>query len=277
MTNIPSGNLIIYAASSYNLKILNKLPKHIIPFGLGENNFSYNWLCEKNLKYNISNLNIYYGEASGVYALWKNELEKFTKDQWIGICHYRKLWLDKLYEKKQKYSFDTLYSRLLSPQNIIFDNSESILIQPIIYKNKNLIQDFEQVHGKDILENCLRLYEYSDKNLFRNHLANNILYGLNMWITKPDILNNYCSHLFPWLYKCLNFFFKNKLCEGYNIRLPSFLAERFCSYWFSTKTKFKCLSYARLGKMILSNQINNFINPLKVPFTFRMYPTIHDY
>jgi hypothetical protein len=90
MTNFPSVNLIIYAAFSYNLKILNKLPKHIIPFGVRENNFSYNWLCEKNLKYNISNLNIYYGEASSVYAFWKNELEKFTKDQWIRICHYRK-------------------------------------------------------------------------------------------------------------------------------------------------------------------------------------------
>jgi hypothetical protein len=54
MTNFPLVNLIIYAAFSYNLKILNKLPKHIIPFGLEENNFSYNWLCEKNLKYNIS-------------------------------------------------------------------------------------------------------------------------------------------------------------------------------------------------------------------------------
>ena len=65
------------------------------------------------------------------------------------------------FTKQKKYSFDSLYNRLLSPGNSIFENSESILVQPIIYKNKNLIEDFEEVHGKDILDNCLNLYEYS--------------------------------------------------------------------------------------------------------------------
>jgi hypothetical protein len=32
-----------------------------------------------------------------------------------------------------------------------------------------------------------------------------------------------------------------------------------------------------LGQFLLSNNINKFINPIKIPFTFRMYPTLHDY
>jgi len=272
-----SSRLIIYAASSYDFNVLNKFPKYIIPFGLGMNNFSFKWLCEKNFKDNISNLNIYYGEASGVYSIWKNELKKFSNDQWIGICHYRKFWLDNLYEKKQKWSFNSLYKKLLNPENEVFKNSESILVQPIIFKSRNLIQDFDIVHGKNILDSALSLYEYSDRALFKKHLMGNILYGLNMWITKPNILDDYCSQLFPWLEKCLQLFLNNNLCIGYNIRLPSFLAERFCSYWFSKNTKFKCLSYARLGKYMLSNRVNKFINPLKIPMTFRMYPTLHNY
>ena len=45
----------------------------------------------------------------------------------------------------------------------------------------------------------------------------------------------------------------------------------------SKNSKKKYLSYARIGEFMLSNSINKFINPTKIPFTFRMYPTIHNY
>ena len=52
---------------------------------------------------------------------------------------------------------------------------------------------------------------------------------------------------------------------------------RHAGFWFLQNTNVQYLSYARLGKFMLSNNINKFINPIKIPFTFRMYPTIHDY
>ena len=63
----------------------------------------------------------------------------------------------------------------------------------------------------------------------------------------------YCEEIFPWLEKCLNLCLKKNLCEGYNVRLPAFLAERFTSFWFSQHKNKKNLSYARLGKNLLSN------------------------
>mgnify|MGYP001309284677 FL=1 len=98
-----------------------------------------------------------------------------------------------------------------------------------------------------------------------------------MFITKVSLFDEYCNVLFPWLEKCLDLCLKKKLCNDYNVRLPAFLAERFTSYWFSQYSKKKNLSYARLGKVFLSNTLNNFINPTKIPLTFRMYPTIHRY
>ena len=70
---------------------------------------------------------------------------------------------------------------------------------------------------------------------------------------------------------------RNNLCYGYNSRLPAFLMERYASCWFEKNGKTKYLFYARMGKFILSNKVNKYINPIKMPFTFRMYPTIHDY
>ena len=113
---------------------------------------------------------------------------------------------------------------------------------------------------------------------FRNHLNGNKICGLNMFITKTHFYKEYCENLFPWLEKCLDYCINNNLCNGYNTRLPAFLAERFTSYWFSQdKIKSKYLSYARLGNFMLSNDVNKIINPTKIPFTFRMYPTIHNY
>ena len=98
-----------------------------------------------------------------------------------------------------------------------------------------------------------------------------------MFMTKTYLFKKYCEILFPWLDKCLDYCIKNKIMDDKKIRLPIFLAERYTSYWFSENTNKKYLSFARLGKFFLSNKVNKFLNPAKIPFTFRMYPTLHDY
>ena len=98
-----------------------------------------------------------------------------------------------------------------------------------------------------------------------------------MFITRVELFEKYCEKIFPWLEKCLEFCIKKNLCENYNMRLPAFLAERFTSFWFAQLERKRTLSYARLGNFFLSNNVNRFINPIKLPLTFRMYPTIHRY
>ena len=89
------------------------LPNVIIPLGLGKNTFPSNWLDEKKGE-NISELNSYYGELTGLYWVWKNKLSSMKKDDLIGNCHYRKLWLNNFYKKKQRFAFSSLYSNLLN-------------------------------------------------------------------------------------------------------------------------------------------------------------------
>ena len=98
-----------------------------------------------------------------------------------------------------------------------------------------------------------------------------------MFITKANIFKKYCESVFPFLYKCLDYCLKNNLCKGKNVRLPGHIIERYTTYWFLQNTNVQYLSYARLGKFMLSNNVNKFINPIKIPLTFRMYPTFHDY
>ena len=98
-----------------------------------------------------------------------------------------------------------------------------------------------------------------------------------MFITKPEIFENYCQSIFDWIFKCYDYCNNKKLLVGKNIRLPIFLTERYTSFWFHYYTRPKHLSFARLGNFYLSNKVNKFLNPLKLPFTFRNYPTIHNF
>lgn len=266
----------IFCASTIYRKILDKMPKNIVPFGVGNGFFPNHWLSEKDGK-NIIQLNKHYGEHSCIYWVWKNYLNEFQDDDWIGFCHYRKFWLNDLHLLKQKYSFDNLYNNFLKDDNSIFKKNDVILVQPIIYSNKNLFQDFQDVHKTDILKSSLSYLNNSLKSDFESHLNSNILYPLNMFIVKKNIFIKYCENVFPWLEKCMNYCDKNNLLIDYNIRLPSFLSERFVSFWFSAYKKKNFLSYARLGKFFLSDYSNIFFNSTKLPLTFRMYPNIHKY
>ena len=66
--------------------------------------------------------------------------------------------------------------------------------------------------------------------------------------------------------------------NGENIaNLNRYFSEWTGLYWLLQNTNVQYLSYARLGKFMLSNNVNKFINLIKIPLTFRMYPTLHDY
>lgn len=260
-----------------NLDVLNKLPSYITPFGLGKNIYSDTWLQE-NKGDTINEYNKFFGEATGMYWIWKNLIKNFNENDWIGFCQYRRLWLNDLFEEKQKYNFSSVYSNLLKEDNLIFDKAESILLQPTVFYKDTLFQQFDKIYGENILYDCLNLIENEkEKNNFENYLKNNSISICNMFVTKPKYFVSYCKSMFNWIFKCYDFCKGKNLLNGHNTRLPIFLVERYTSFWFHNHTNVKYLSFARLGNFFLSNKINKFINPLKLPFTFRNYPTIHKF
>ncbi|WP_298497297.1 DUF4422 domain-containing protein, partial [uncultured Helicobacter sp.] len=53
----------------------------------------YEWLCENMIGddtgENISHLNRYFNEMTGIYWAWKN-YDKLGNPEYIGLCHYRR-------------------------------------------------------------------------------------------------------------------------------------------------------------------------------------------
>ena len=72
-----------------------------VPVGLGKGDFSKEWLRDFTGK-NISQKNMYYGEHSFHYWLWKNYLENIQENKWIGFCAYRRFW------QKDKQKMNTI-------------------------------------------------------------------------------------------------------------------------------------------------------------------------
>jgi len=269
-------NVEIYCLSHKYFSLLDKLPEYIKPLGLGNNTYPAHWLNDKQGE-NISHLHEHYGEGTGIYWIWKNKLKNMNANDWIGTCHYRRFWLNKLYNNKQKLSVSSLYSNLLKLDNKIFSRCDSIQIQPTTFKNETIFQQFNKIHGPNILNACINFLEINERDSFSEFLYGNNL-SHTIFITKVHLFEKYCESLFPWLKKCYEYCIKNDLCKGYNSRLPAFLMERYASYWLKKNTKNKeYLSYARIGNLMRSNNLNKFINPMKIPFTFRMYPTLHRY
>ena len=167
-------NLKLYCSTLKYYKILNKLPSYIIPVGLGDNAFPDTWETEKN-GINIFHVNKYYAQLTMYYWIWKNKLSELNANDFIGNCEHRLFWLNDLYEKKQKLSPHSLYSKLLHPKNNIFKINEIVLPQPIIFKKKTLFEDFEEVHEKNILKEVIKFLPKEHQDPFKNHLKENIL------------------------------------------------------------------------------------------------------
>ena len=270
-------NLNIYCTTIEYFKVMDNFPNYIKPLGLGETKYPQHWLSEKKGK-NILSLNKYYAELTGIYWIWKNQLDGLENEDLLGNCHYRVLWLNEYLDKKKKFTTESLHNKLLKIDNFILNDVGVIQVQPVKYSNKNLLEDFKDVHKCDALDESVKFFEdEAISKKFLKHLKGNVLYPHNMFITKKIYFDEYCKIIFPWLEKCLEYCLKKNLCINYNLRLPAFLAERFTSFWFSEFDKRELLSYARLGKFHLSNKLNKLINTTKIPFTYYQYPTIHRY
>lgn len=241
--------------NNYLEKVINL---DYIPVGLKNKDFSGKWLRD-NTQENISEKNPYYGEYTFYYWYWKNCLKDKDPKDWVGFCSYRELWADhkNIADKK---SIRSLLRNL--PKE--WENYESIIGEPITLKRPKFIKllkdgkvstfrnfkeifnsnfsirfHFDLFHGNGNLDKAIDLLPKKDKDDFHNFVRNNHSFNQgNMFIARSSsIIDKYFSEVFSWLNKCEDIFGFD--LKGYNqIRMYTFLAERFLPFWFKKYTNF---------------------------------------
>ena len=233
-----------------------------IPVGLGDKNFSKDWLTDKQGN-NISKKNPFYGEYTFHYWLWKNHLDKIN-NEWIGFCQYRKFWINnKILDKNIDFSLfeksivkfipdeylnsesiigEKIFTNEFRFSKFVKNNFKTMFLSPSLFFNKNkrnIKFQFNMMHGNGNLDKAIDLLSQDDKIDFRNFINTEVSFNPhNMFICKSKkILIRYYETLFPWLEKCEKIFGFDDL-SGYGLkRIYGFLAERFMSYWFQKNTK----------------------------------------
>ncbi len=154
---------------------------------------------------NISERNRQYCELTALYWLWKNACEDY-----IGISHYRRRFdiSDELMNCVEELNVDIIVT-------VPVINTLGLGYQYCITHSKN---DWEILR-----EEVHRLSpEYDDSFSFVEKQI--YFHAYNMFIMRRDILNDFCSWLFPILFACEK---RIGIKEDiYQNRYPGFLAER---------------------------------------------------
>ncbi|WP_269088383.1 glycosyltransferase [Campylobacter armoricus] len=172
----------------------------------------FNWMCENmigdNTGENISYLNRYFCELTGIYWAWKN-YDKLGNPDYIGFAHYRRLLFnDKEYSMNKNMQFP--FSDLCHVEDYIsFDNSalERLQVLAPYSENvkdrgyKNLKDQFANSpeHNIEDLELAIVYIENNYpkmKNLIRQYFNGTSGYFYNMFVLTKKNFMDYCDFIF---------------------------------------------------------------------------------
>ena len=226
--------------------------------GVGKNKFNKNYItCDSGE--NINEKEQHYSELTFHYWFWKNEINKYSDDDWIGFCQRRRFWLKSKSEDKNNKLKDIILREV--PEDWSDSNSvicepihlgtkfmkvikrgwRNLLLNPLILLNlkKSTIKlHFDMHHGYGVLDKAIDVLDIKDREDFRNYVDTRTYYNPHiMFIAKKNIMEKYFNNVFPWLFECEKIFgFEN--LKGYDqTRLYAYLSERYLSFWFKKYTK----------------------------------------
>lgn len=132
---------------------------------------------------NISHLNMYYSELTGLYWAWKN----VQNTEYIGLCHYRRYFLNEDHCVMNKADFMPLLARY---QVIISQSVPAEKSYETTYAQAHNIHDLEAV-GRAIA----RLYP-DCLPFFQETLAGSKIYCGNLFVTRKELFDDYAEWLF---------------------------------------------------------------------------------
>lgn len=160
---------------------------------------------------NISNLNPLFGELTGIYWIWQNDLES----DYIGICHYRRFYLNDTGEIMTEQDFTSILSQYdcmtSDLQSAGMGNYEA-------YGKTHPIQDL------DIIKSSLNKLYPDYIPAFEAYMNDSSSCYSNLCVMPRDMFSAYCSWLFSILFNAS----ESINVEGYDLyqrRVYGFLSE----------------------------------------------------
>ena len=164
-------------------------------------------ICEvrDNTGDHISEKNREYCELTALYWIWKN-----TSSQYAGLCHYRRH-----FELNEDLLDQLCKSEVDVAVTVPILNFPSV---KEVYRQDHVKQDWE------IMMEAIRILQPKYQKAAEEVEKGIYYYGYNMFFARKEIVDDYCSWLFPILSYCEGHCEKKE--DPYQNRYIGFLAER---------------------------------------------------
>ncbi len=170
---------------------------------------------------NISELNCYYAELSGVYWVWKNDVDT----DYVGICHYRRF-----LTSEEGYVFsEAEYERILQTYDIVTTKQLEL---PGSYRD-----GFGAHHNVSMLDETGRIIsecypEYYDT--FVSLVHQNKTYFGNIMVAPKALYDAYCEWLFT-IFSALQKRVDLTFADDYHKRVFGFISEFLLYVWVKAR------------------------------------------
>ena len=196
--------------------------------GANKNIGEKNYLRDNQGDNNISDRNFTFCELTGLYWIWKN-----SKDDIVGLCHYRR------YFGKNKRFFKQ--NSILTKNDILKQLNDYDVILPSKgmneYNGYTAEAFFNKNHDHKVWEMCRQIISENNKDYldaFNWFSKEKTGYCYNMFIMSREMMDEYCSWLFPILFE-LDKKIDYSRYDSYNTRMIGFVAERLINVWVHKK------------------------------------------
>ena len=270
-------NIDFYCTSHKNVDYLDDF-KILTLIGCGEKEFSPKWKFFNN-KSNINHKFVAYADLTAQYSIWKNIIKNDLKaDKWISFSQYRRHWLNEKFNPNKQYKLNDLRNIVLQSPRENWKNFDAILTTPFVFKKRffERIKNFNFNEKKSIKDQFLESIGDNSKNIlfkileklppkisydFLEYMSqNNTLSAHGMYISKPNIFNEYFTLIFDWFEKCEDILgVSGEMKLGKQPRFFQYLNERFSDFWFKKNTKYTtnpiCMYNEPLNKITLVGKI----------------------
>lgn len=191
---------------------------------------------------NISSLNPYYCELTGLYWAWKN-----LECDYLGLVHYRRYFTN----KSQPYTDNIKIDDVILSQNDVeemLDEADVIVPKKRKYYIETLYSHYAHTLDGSHLDKTRKIIAEISPDYLESYdkvMKQRSGYMFNMFIMKKELVDDYLSWLFPIL---------DKLYEVIDM---------------SNYTSFEARLYGRVSELLFNVWLDkNEITPKEVPFMY---------
>lgn len=147
---------------------------------------------------NISVKNPNFCELTGLYWAWKN-----LPNDYLGLIHYRRFFSTKNRSERKNSPLETLYltneeaSQILNQYDVIVPSKRNYYIETLYSHYANTLHAEHLDVTREIIAEMCNEYLLSFDSVMKQRGG----YMFNMFIMSKELVNDYCSWLFPILFE----------------------------------------------------------------------------